>query len=96
MQVIGDELTVTGFRLAGMKKAIKADEDSVSQLLMDSQGSGDIILITQSLARHAQREIEMIRRKGIVLIEIPDRGGIGGEDIMQKLVKEAVGFDLKT
>lgn len=96
MYLIGDELTVTGLQLAGLKKAVKANPSNVASMIKQVPDNQEIILITQSLSQHASAEIDMLRRKGIIVIEIPDNSGTGGEDITRKLVREAVGFDLKT
>lgn len=94
MYLIGDRLTVTGLQLAGLKKSYICDKDNVKKTLDDVRQKAKIILITQELAKHVERDIEKIREAGDILIEIPDRHG-GGELIMEKMIKEALGFDLK-
>ncbi|MFH0860135.1 MAG: V-type ATP synthase subunit F [Candidatus Altiarchaeota archaeon] len=94
MHLIGDRLTVTGLRLAGLKKAYEADGESVARILNDVKDKARVILLTQNLARHVQKEVDKIRADGGIVIEIPDRFG-GGEAVMDRMIKEAIGFDLK-
>jgi len=93
MYLIGDDLTVTGLRLAGMKNAKAADETTVEAALGEVPEETKVVLITSSLASKAERAIFKLRKSGIIVTEIPDMEG-GGEDVTAKLVKEAVGFDL--
>ncbi|MBN2251213.1 MAG: V-type ATP synthase subunit F [Candidatus Altiarchaeota archaeon] len=94
MYLIADRLTITGMRLAGLKRTYVADKDNVSGILLEASGEARIILITNALATHVRREIEKLRKAGKVIVELPDRSG-AGEDFVGRMVKEVIGFDLK-
>lgn len=94
MHLIGDELTVTGMRLGGMKNVHLAKKENVGKILEKIAESSRMILITQGLAKAAGEEISKLRKKDKVIVEIPDREG-GGEDVISKLIKEVIGFELK-
>lgn len=94
MHLIGDRLTVNGLKLAGLKKSYEADETNVVSILEGVRRQARVILVTQNLAKHAQKEIDRIRASGGIIIEIPDRFG-GGEALMDRMIKEAIGVDLK-
>jgi len=95
MYLIGDRLTITGLQLAGLKKTKVADESNINSVLEQVPEGTVMVIITQSLARAAEKEIEKLRRKDTFVVEIPDKSG-GGEDVTKRLIREAVGFDIKT
>lgn len=88
--VIGDEITVTGLKLAGLKNASVATEADVESLI-ESPEETDIIVITHSLYNAARKRIERMKDK--IVIEIPDSQG-GGEDVVNKIIKDVIGFEL--
>lgn len=94
MHLIGDKLTVTGMRLGGLKEAHVANKENVGKVLEKVSEESRMILITQGLVASAREVIEKLRKKKKVIIEIPDQSG-GGEDFVNKLVKEVIGFELK-
>lgn len=96
MYLIGDELTVIGFGLAGLKKAHVATPETVSQVLNKVKDSADIIIITNALYEKISREqINKLRSAGKMIIKIPDRTG-GGEDVISELVKSTIGFEIRS
>jgi vacuolar-type H+-ATPase subunit F/Vma7 len=95
LYLIGDDLTVTGFGLAGVKKAFKATPESIGKILNEIKEEADIIVITNALYETAEDKIEKIRSTGKIVIKIPDRSG-GGEDIVSKLIRDTVGFEIKS
>jgi len=95
MYLVGDELTVTGLQLAGLKRARKADECSAGKVISEAPHDALIVLVTQTLAKFAVNEIAALRRTGKIVVEIPDMSGAGGADVTERLVREAVGFNLK-
>jgi vacuolar-type H+-ATPase subunit F/Vma7 len=95
LYIIGDDITVTGFGLAGVKKAFKATPESVSKILNEIKEEAEIIVITNALYEAAEDRIEKIRSLGKIVIKIPDRSG-GGEDIVSKLIRDTVGFEIKS
>lgn len=94
MHLIGDELTITGMRLSGLKNVHLANEKNVSEVLKEISKTARITLITQELAKHVKKDIEKLRKADKVILEIPDRSG-GGEDFVDKLVREVIGFEIK-
>ncbi len=93
LYLIGDELTATGFGLAGVK-AYAATPQTVMQVLNEIREDADIILVTNSLYMHVEDRINRVRASGKIVIKIPDRTG-GGEDVISKLIKDTIGFDIK-
>lgn len=94
MYLIGDRLIVAGMELAGLKNAFVADKENVSSVLKDVGNKARIIVITHTLAKYAKKDIEKLRKSEKIIVEIPDQSG-GGEDTINKLVREVVGFELK-
>jgi vacuolar-type H+-ATPase subunit F/Vma7 len=94
MYLIADRLTVTGFRLSGLKDVYVADKDSIGAVLLEVSDKAKIILVTTTLAAGAQREIVKLRKANKVIIEIPDKSG-PGQDFVTKMIKDVIGFELK-
>jgi vacuolar-type H+-ATPase subunit F/Vma7 len=94
MHLIADKLTITGFRLTGMKNVHLADKESAGKVLMEISDKANIILITNTLSANAAREIGKLRKLDKIIVEIPDRSG-PGNDFVAKTVKEVIGFELK-
>ncbi len=94
MHLIADKLTVTGMRLGGLKEVHSASEETVGKILEEVAQEARIVLITQGLAKHVREKINRLRKSKKVIVEIPDRGG-GGEDFVDNLVKDVIGFELK-
>ncbi|HEX54849.1 MAG: hypothetical protein DRO90_00860 [Candidatus Altiarchaeales archaeon] len=92
--IIGDELTVTGMKLIGVKNCYIADKENVRDILENAVNKFAIVAITHSLSKHVKNEIERIRANNKIIVEIPDREG-GGEDTLRKLVRDVIGFELK-
>ncbi|VVB51265.1 V-type ATP synthase subunit F [uncultured archaeon] len=97
MHLIGDSLTVTGYRLAGLKdsKAVApSDKESVTAAIKQIPGETRILFISHSVAQNIPAEIQHLREHGLIVIELPDLSG-GSQDVVNKLVREAVGFDIQ-
>ncbi len=94
MFLVADRLTVTGFRLGGLKNVFVADKDTVGSVLLEVSDKAKIILVTTSLAAGAQKEISKLRKASKVIIEIPDRSG-AGQDFVSKMIRDVIGFELK-
>jgi len=91
--IIGDRLTVTGLELAGLKNMYIADKENITDVIRNLNDKFDVILITQSLAKNVSKEIDSLRRKDKIVVEIPDREG-GGEETIRKMVRDFIGFEL--
>jgi len=95
MHIIGDSMTLTGLQLAGLKNVTIADEGNVVQKLQEIPEGTSMVIVTQGLAKVAETAIEKMRRKNIIVTEIPDKSGVSGEDTIKKLIREAIGFEMK-
>ncbi len=88
--VIGDEITVTGLKLAGLKDSYVATSETIGSIL-DKLGESEIIVITHSLYQTARKRIDRMKDK--IVIETPDAKG-GGEDIVNKIIRDVIGFEI--
>jgi len=95
MQFITDRLTATGIELTGLKNVSIATEENVLDILKKTSETAEIVVITQGLTDSVKEDIEKLRKAGKMIVEIPDRSG-GGEDFIKKIIREVVGFDIKT
>ena len=95
MHFITDRLTAIGMGLAGLKKVSLATERDVSGILNKSSETEDILVISRGLATSAKEDIEKLRKSGKMIVEIPDRAG-GGEDSINRIIREVVGFEVKS
>jgi vacuolar-type H+-ATPase subunit F/Vma7 len=88
--IIGDEITVTGLKLVGMKDSYIATPETINSVL-NNVSESEIIVITHSLYQVARKRIEKMKDK--IIIETPDAKG-GGEDIVNKIIKDVIGFEI--
>jgi len=95
MHFITDRLTAIGMGIAGLKKVSVATEKEVSDILNKTSETEDIVVISRGIAKQAKGDIEKLRKSGKMIVEIPDREG-GGEDSINRIVREVVGFDVKS
>lgn len=103
--VIGDEDTVIGFGLAGVKNCviIKKDTDKIEIInsikgLIKTKGLG-FILISQQVAESVRAELERMKiEKSLypILIELPDKTGELPDrvDPIRLLIKRAIGMEV--
>ena len=92
--LIGDQLTVTGFGLAGIKNTYVANPENIKQILDEVKDEADVIAVTNNLYEYAEDKIKKLQSTGKIITRIPDRSGSGGEGIT-KLMRDVIGFDLK-
>ena len=90
VSVIGDEITVTGLKMAGLKDSHVATTQNVESVL-EKVSESEIIVITHSLYQAARKRIDMMKDK--IVIETPDAKG-GGEDIVNKIIRDVIGFEI--
>jgi len=98
--VIGDEITLTGFRMAGIKNTYSLDipKQSFRDLLQDENIG--VIIVTEKFAEQHRSLIEESRktkkRINPIVVEIPDsQGPIKREvDPIKELIKRAIGADI--
>ena len=87
---IGDELTITGLSLAGVKESHIANKANALRILEDvlkKTGEEDIIAVGHSVFDEIKEKIKKTDR---IVVEIPDISG-EGEDKTSALIKRAVG-----
>jgi len=94
--VIGDENTVTGFRMIGLRGEIVETEDETREALEEAFASDDIgiIIITERIAAKVQEEIDeyLYGNDFPLIIQIPDREGpIEGRTSIREMVNAAIG-----
>jgi vacuolar-type H+-ATPase subunit F/Vma7 len=87
--VIGDEMTAQGMKLAGVRNSHIAAADNVQEIYDRVKADADIIVITHSLFE-SLKDIDNEK----INARIPDKTG-GAEDMLQSLVKQVVGFEVK-
>lgn len=100
--VIGDEDTVTGFRLAGIREGLVHTEPAITERCIREglQRDVGVVIITDRVAEEVRGLLDRLRReKGRVkpiFVEIPDkRGPLEAEDRLQQLVRRVVGADIR-
>jgi len=91
--VIGDEDTVLGFKLAGVKNASVYDEKSAKETVA-RYADAKILLVTEKVAAHLG---ELLEKAHGAVTEIPDKGGSTGAALknVNRLLEEAIGVKLK-
>ena len=97
--VIGDADTVALFKLAGVSRAVVADDDIAAQFdsLVSEEDVG-VIIVTERIAQSIMKKITQIKlqKELPVIIEVPDKQGEleGREDSMDQLIRRAVGVEI--
>ncbi len=102
ISVVADHTTATGFRLAGIKncQVVEKPEDAkeVLKALSKEEDQG-MIIITEAIGDKMREEIEAMTEGRVtpLVVEIPDSKGPlpEKEDLIRKLVKKAVGIEIK-
>jgi|TARA_B100000959_G_C14936053_1_gene605784 V/A-type H+-transporting ATPase subunit F len=102
ISVIGDSTTVLGFKLAGVKTAIKTkDSKEALEALKNQFNNPDIglIIITEQYADKLRDEINRLT-EGVMtplIVEIPNKDGTIDRkvDPIKELVRRAVGVEIK-
>lgn len=98
--VVGDQDTVTGFRLAGVDNTHVHQGEAETREFVRSAVDRDagIVVITQSVAEEIRGYLDRVRRERAlvspVFVEIPDRAGPRGEDRLQQLIKRVLGTEV--
>lgn len=96
--VIGDDETVTGFRLAGVPgRAARTPFDTVEALKVAAATEGvSIVIITERLAAAVEEELRGYYAAGApLIIHIPDRGGPSPDRTpIREMIKSAVGVSM--
>jgi V/A-type H+-transporting ATPase subunit F len=97
IHVLGDEDTVLGFRLAGIRGTVAGPGEGLAEQFR-SLVTGEqtkVVLITERLAAGIRPLVDTYRMRSTfpVVVEIPDAGGpIPGRRSIADLIREAIGF----
>ncbi|MHA2407835.1 MAG: V-type ATP synthase subunit F [Candidatus Ranarchaeia archaeon] len=102
LQVIGDANTVSGFSIAGVQGHIATTNDEAYEILERLSKDEDLalIVITKRLTQSEEMKdlIDYISQNTIIsIVEIPDNKDdvSGKEESIDRLIKRAVGFNIK-
>ena len=92
MIVLGDENTVTGMKLGGLKDCIIVEKDNVNEKIKNLPEDVDIIIITKELMKSMGNAL--FRMKDKMIIELPEEYD-EGEDMISRMIRNVIGFDMK-
>jgi V/A-type H+-transporting ATPase subunit F len=95
--LIGDELTVLGYSLAGIRGTVVNNRDEAANALREATQDPEvgIVLITQRIASEIQPLVDEARLKMAtpIVLEIPDRHGpIEGRESALDIVQRLIGI----
>lgn len=98
--VIGDQHTLTGFRLAGVTKAygIKEGKENIHKILTDD--AVGVLIMTERFAEENHMLIEghlSSKKMTPIVVEIPDVSGPIPKEVdpIKELIKRAIGTEVK-
>jgi len=87
--VLGDEDTVYGFRLAGVKEGQVVNDSTVDEVKPRLDYEGKIIFISEDAASLLGGKVDELRRRNALQV-IPGKNYKGVRD----LIKDTIGFDI--
>ena len=95
--VIGDEFTVLGYSLVGIRGIVVSDSEEAADALKQAMQDPDlgILLITQPVASEIQPLLDEVKLKMAmpVVLEIPDRSGpIEDRESALDIVRRLIGI----
>jgi vacuolar-type H+-ATPase subunit F/Vma7 len=98
--VIGDDVTITGFKLAGVKYFYKVSDINQAKEALEKCLADDSIAILVILDKYLEkmdwrikRKIELVAKP--IVVSIPSKDGPIEEEVsLAKLIKRALGFDI--
>lgn len=94
--VIGDEDTVLGFRCAGVPGVVATTAEQVQAALKQArEGKTGVVLITETCADLARKEVDDIRFNVELpmIVQIPGpQGPIPGRRDLTAIIREAIGI----
>lgn len=89
--VVGDELTSTGFSLAGVRSH-RISEDNKDRVYEELKDKKAVLILTQQASRLLGEKAGRLGEKNIVLT-IPEKKG-EEYTAVRELIKKTVGFDI--
>jgi len=99
--VIGDEITVTGFRLCGVKMGYVPEDEGALREILDSLSKLDevgIIVITDEYAFKIREEILRVmreRKKIVLTLPTTEKGMEVRKELIDKIINTAIGIRLE-
>jgi len=96
--VFGDRHTVLGFSLAGVEGKVAGEHPGEMLREFMLQEDLGVLIITGGVAEMLRSEVEYWKRqKNLpIVVEIPEFGKEVKEDRIRKLIKRAVGMEIKS
>ena len=99
IHVLGDEETVLGFRLAGIRGTVAEPGEGAAEQFRALVGAKEskVLLITERLAAGMRPLVDTYRMRSTfpVVVEIPDAAGpMPGRRAIADLIREAIGFQV--
>jgi len=96
---IGDEDTILGFSLAGVRGRIARNAGEATEAFREALGRPDagIVIMTERVVAMIRAEVEayMFSERFPLVVEIPDRTGrLAGRPGIRDLVNQAIGIKL--
>jgi vacuolar-type H+-ATPase subunit F/Vma7 len=92
IHIVGDELTATGFRLAGLKSHSISQENR--QLVLDElKGRKALIIVANKAAKILGEDMQKLKETSLTLT-VPEEQGEGYSSL-RRLIKDTIGFELK-
>lgn len=89
--VVGDESTVTGYKLAGIGRSqIISSEKEAKKVINELEGEFEIIIVTDKYLP----DIDPTESESLV-IGVPGRGGPSGKEGLEDVVKSAIGVEVE-
>jgi V/A-type H+-transporting ATPase subunit F len=97
--VIGEQNTITGFSLAGVKRTYLPDEGKENLKDILSEDGLGVLILTERFAEDNRKDIEghqSSKRVTPIIVEVPDvTGPIEREvDPIRELIRRAIGADV--
>lgn len=90
--LIGDELTSTGFKLAGVR-SYGINEKNKEEIFNELKDKKAVLILTPTASQMLGEKVEKLKAKSLV-ISIPEKQGEEYSSI-QHLIKNTIGFDLR-
>ncbi len=95
--LIGDEITVLGYSLAGVHGIVVSNKEEAAKALKEATEDTDagIVLITQRIASGIQSQVDeaKFRMATPIVLEIPDRHGpVEGRESALDIVQRLIGI----
>ncbi|MCC6797936.1 MAG: V-type ATP synthase subunit F [Candidatus Hydrogenedentes bacterium] len=97
--VIGDNDTVLGFRLAGVRGSVVGEKDDAALALENAlrDASNGLVLVTESIAHMVRERVDMHRASAgmPIVLEIPGASGPSASRVpIGDIVRKAVGVSV--